>query len=245
MKRILLIFSILLLTSTILSTGLYIHDPKIMERGLYDMVHKQPDVHSFTEAHRIFSEYELVSYDQLPKNVLIENKLQGVRFSKLKFYKIPKQDLYRKVYLNQRFIDFYSLPHFQQSTLFFGNDFYYICLNEKVVKSLFDLKAILEAKGYNSRMIQVISGYRHPSRNDAVGGATNSMHLYGNALDIKVGDVNRDHLTNKTDKDLVYAILNTSLIGNKGGLGFYPGTMVLHMDVRGSRARWDTYKRKI
>ncbi len=245
MKRIILFIFIFVLTSTFLSTGLYMKNPTDMERRLYDLVHKQSDVHSFKEAQHIFSEYNIVRFHQLPKDVVIETKLNDFRFSKLTFYKIPKHDLYRKVYLNQRFIDFYSLPHYQKSTLFFGKDYYYICLNEKVLKSLFDLKDILDTQGCQSAAIQVISGYRHPSRNDAVGGATNSMHLYGNALDIRVGDINGDNQINRTDKDLVYSILNKKLIGNKGGLGFYPGTMVLHMDVRGNRARWDSYRRKV
>ncbi|MFN5641054.1 MAG: YcbK family protein [Sphingobacteriales bacterium] len=245
MKRIILFIFILVFTSTLISTGLYIKNPTDMERRIYDLVHKQADIHSFKEAKRILTEYDIVSFHQLPKDVLIDTKLDDTRFSKLTFYKIPKRDLYRKIYLNQRITDFYSLPQNQKFILFFGKEYYYICLNEKVLKSLFDLKDVLEVNGYNSRGIQVISGYRHPSRNDAVGGATNSMHLYGNALDIRVGDINRDTKADTLDKELVYSILNNTLIGNKGGLGFYPGTMVLHMDVRGTRARWDTYKRKI
>ena len=64
----------------------------------------------------------------------------------------------------------------------------------------------------------------------------------GNPLSI--GDINRDRKADIHDKNIVRNILDSSVIANKGGVGFYPGTMVLHMDVRGHGARWNKYKQK-
>jgi len=61
---------------------------------------------------------------------------------------------------------------------------------------------------------------------------------------LKIGDINQDGTVNQEDKQIVYKILNTDIIANKGGLGFYPTTQIVHMDVRGINARWNNYKRK-
>jgi uncharacterized protein YcbK (DUF882 family) len=68
--------------------------------------------------------------------------------------------------------------------------------------------------------------------------------LFGKAIDLKIGDINQDGSVNQEDKQIVYKILNTDIIANKGGLGFYPNTQILHMDVRGEHARWNYYNRK-
>ena len=46
-------------------------------------------------------------------------------------------------------------------------------------------KLIAVREDYNEPMI-ITSGYRHLAYNDTIGGAKNSPHLYGRAVDIKV-----------------------------------------------------------
>ena len=46
-------------------------------------------------------------------------------------------------------------------------------------------KLIAVREDYNQPMI-ITSGYRHLAYNDTIGGAKNSPHLYGRAVDIKV-----------------------------------------------------------
>lgn len=43
------------------------------------------------------------------------------------------------------------------------------------------------------------------------------------------------------DKQIVLDFLDKEIIGNKGGIGLYPGTKAVHFDVRGHRARWNSY----
>ncbi len=78
--------------------------------------------------------------------------------------------------------------------------------------------------------IHVNSGYRTPSYNKKVGGASKSQHLYAKAGDIRA--------QTKTPKKL-HSIIEKLISGGKmaqGGLGLY--STFVHYDVRGYKARW-------
>ena len=76
-----------------------------------------------------------------------------------------------------------------------------------------------------------------------MGGAPISQHIYGKAVDMIVGDLNKDGSANQQDKKLMMEIVDKKIIRSEGGVGFYPGTMTVHMDTRGFYARWDNFKR--
>jgi uncharacterized protein YcbK (DUF882 family) len=75
--------------------------------------------------------------------------------------------------------------------------------------------------------------------NEAVNGVENSRHILGQAIDIVIGDINRDGGYTVEDKQIVLDILEDKVIRNAGGVGRYPGTRTVHFDTRGFRARWD------
>jgi uncharacterized protein YcbK (DUF882 family) len=78
--------------------------------------------------------------------------------------------------------------------------------------------------------IKIVSGYRTPSYNKKIGGATKSQHLLAKAADIVV--------RSKTPKQLA-AIIEKLIAAKKikqGGLGIYPSW--IHYDVRNGKARW-------
>ncbi len=81
------------------------------------------------------------------------------------------------------------------------------------------------------RPIYVVSGYRTPAYNRAVGGAPRSQHVTGRAADIRVDEL--------SPADLASAI--ESLIDEgamlQGGLGIY--RTWVHYDTRGVRSRWE------
>lgn len=75
--------------------------------------------------------------------------------------------------------------------------------------------------------ILVNSGYRSPSHNKAVGGVSNSQHVFGTAADITIKD--------KTKLKSLKEICDR--LNPNGGVGLNYNTFV-HVDVRGKRARW-------
>lgn len=77
-----------------------------------------------------------------------------------------------------------------------------------------------------NKKIIVTSWYRSPQYNSRIGGANNSQHLSGLAVDFYC-----NHLSSTE----IYNILNIAH-GCKGGLGRYPGHV--HIDLRGVKARW-------
>lgn len=80
--------------------------------------------------------------------------------------------------------------------------------------------------------IVIISGYRSPARNEAVGGAKKSQHMEAKAADIKIAGVPTEEIYNRIDKLMAQGKIKT------GGLGFYPSQNFVHYDTRGVKARW-------
>lgn len=79
-----------------------------------------------------------------------------------------------------------------------------------------------------SRQITVTSWYRPPAINAAVGGASNSRHIYGDAVDFVVDGVHpRD----------VYVMLD-NWWGSQGGLASTYSNAFTHIDCRGYMSRW-------
>lgn len=77
------------------------------------------------------------------------------------------------------------------------------------------------------KAVHVNSGYRTPTYNKKVGGATQSQHCYGMACDI--------HIRFVKPKDIA-SYLET-IMGNKGGIGIYKN--FVHVDVREKKSRWN------
>lgn len=75
--------------------------------------------------------------------------------------------------------------------------------------------------------VLVNSGYRSPTHNKAVGGVSNSQHVFGTAADITIKD--------KTKLKQLKEICDR--LNPNGGVGLNYNTFV-HVDVRGKRARW-------
>lgn len=81
------------------------------------------------------------------------------------------------------------------------------------------------------KKLTITSGYRDPSRNSKVGGAKNSAHLRGNAVDVSTNGMNTN--------DKIKLIQIASAVGI-GGIGVYSNGG-LHFDVEGRRAWGDDY----
>ena len=95
----------------------------------------------------------------------------------------------------------------------------------KVDEELVEKLELLRAELGNQPLI-INSAYRTPEHNKAIGGAENSLHMTGKAVDIaKVDDYDIDEMANIAEE-----------VGFDG-IGRY--SWGIHVDVRGERARWD------
>jgi uncharacterized protein YcbK (DUF882 family) len=95
---------------------------------------------------------------------------------------------------------------------------------------LLDLLHRLHAKLGSEAPFQVISGYRSPATNAALhagsdGVAVHSLHLQGMAIDIRLADRPLD------------AVHRAALDLSAGGVGYYPQSDFVHVDV-GRVRRW-------
>ncbi len=90
------------------------------------------------------------------------------------------------------------------------------------------LHRLAQATG-TQRPFQIISGYRSPATNDMLRGrsrgvATRSLHMTGQAIDIRLADVP------------LAALRDTALAQRIGGVGYYPGSNFVHVDTGRVRA---------
>ncbi len=94
---------------------------------------------------------------------------------------------------------------------------------------LLDLLHGLAATTGTRQPFQIISGYRSPATNQMLrmrshGVASGSLHMQGQAIDVRLGDVALDRL-----RDVALAL-------GRGGVGYYPGSDFVHVDTGRVRA---------
>lgn len=89
------------------------------------------------------------------------------------------------------------------------------------------VNALQKIRSHFGKAVTITSAYRTPSRNKAVGGEAYSQHLYGRAADIKVKGVAPKTVAAYAEK----------LLPKSGGIGIY--STFVHIDVRGTKSRWN------
>jgi len=131
----------------------------------------------------------------------------------------------------------------------------YALVRTRLLQRLETVLGALNARGHEVPTLHVMSGYRTPYYNRAIGNTTEySRHLYGDAADIFVdvdGDGWMDDLTGDGRATRADARYLARLVrrhptpgddGFDGGLGVYgPASHrgpFVHVDLRGHRARW-------
>ena len=122
------------------------------------------------------------------------------------------------------------------------------------------LEQILErvnAHGSNADTLTVMSGYRTPHYNEAIGNVRFSRHLYGDAADIFVDadddgvmdDLNGDGTSDIADAELLASWIDFPAVPDPdaavdGGIGLYGPAQwrgpFVHVDTRGAHARWES-----
>lgn len=134
----------------------------------------------------------------------------------------------------------------------------YLVLREALVDKLELLMTDLRTRGYAAAHLSVMSGFRTPQYNakgvGRLGGrAKDSRHQYGDAADVfvdndrdgRMDDLNRDGRVDTRDAKVVLESverIESNYPELVGGAGLYRATSAhgpfVHVDVRGSRARW-------
>ena len=93
-----------------------------------------------------------------------------------------------------------------------------------IAPGLIDFVADLAGQFGRPDAVQIISGYRSPASNAALharssGVATRSLHMQGMAMDIRVPGAPLERLR------------NAALALRRGGVGYYPASNFVHVDV--------------
>lgn len=132
----------------------------------------------------------------------------------------------------------------------------YLVLKEELILKLELILEKTNQAGHPCDTFHVMSGYRTPFYNEAIGNVKYSRHIYGDAVDIfidqnpqdgNMDDLNKDRKIDYRDATVLYGIIDelsrTSVFRRLlGGLAWYKRTdshgPFVHVDVRGSRARW-------
>jgi uncharacterized protein YcbK (DUF882 family) len=131
----------------------------------------------------------------------------------------------------------------------------YALVRTRLLQRLERVLGALNARGHDVPTLYVMSGYRTPYYNRAIGNTTEySRHLYGDAADVFVdtdGDRWMDDLTGDgraTRADARYLARLVKAIPTPGDRQFHGGLGVygpashrgpfVHVDLRGYRARW-------
>ncbi len=154
--------------------------------------------------------------------------------------------------------DIFITPHFQLKQFLCKQTSgwpKYLVVNPKLLVKLEYLVSELKTSGIDANTVFIMSGYRTPYYNKAIGNVKFSRHVFGDAADIYIDnnmdgvidDLNSDGQNNMSDALIIHSIIskmdndseNDHLIG---GMGSYKRnaahTYFIHVDTRGYKARW-------
>lgn len=163
------------------------------------------------------------------------------QLNNMTYYIIKLPDLNKRIVGKFCIKDFIAPDkYYRQSLLALGGEqTMYWLVDKKMLYMFLELIQQLDKLGYDKYAYSIRNSHRHPMWNkEKWKGAKFSQHIYGRAVDLRVGDVNKDGVADQKDKKIMIDILE-KIVGNKGGLGLYPHSMCLHFDSRGFRARWN------
>ncbi len=132
----------------------------------------------------------------------------------------------------------------------------YVVLKANLLLKLENILGSLNRNGHKVDRLTIMSGYRTPFYNRAIGNVPNSRHVFGGAADFyiddnpqdgRMDDINADGRVDRADAQWLAAFINAMSqrgeFGKRiGGIGIYGSNSVrgpfVHVDVRGSHARW-------
>ena len=213
----------------------------------YDLKSSQKKITSKAEIDSIFSRFKIVPYNEMEQSYLTNTKSYKQKYRSMlrnkKYYVLEKDDLFKYIAGGVRIKDLLPKKDIYYKECIKKNKNIYWLIDKRVIYKLLELQLELEKMGYDPDGFTVRNGYRYPSYNEKIGGASRSRHIVGEAIDITVGDIDKNgKYQEEKDKKIVLDLLTTKILKNTGGIGKYPGTRSVHFDVRsGKNKRWDSY----
>lgn len=114
---------------------------------------------------------------------------------------------------------------------FFSGEFDCKCKRTSCKKGYYPLaivdliKALQELRDIIACPIKIVSGYRCEAHNKKVGGAPESYHVKGMAVDIEIPKIGKEKLLEAVKK-----------VKRIKGIGIYPTW--IHLDIRAKKANW-------
>ena len=187
----------------------------------YDFSTKQQPIQKRADIDKILEQLVPIRYQDLPKEYL-ETTLSNLP----SFKKMLEKNTYYQVKGDQLFL--FVVGDFRIKHFLPRDDYYYDHLsslgddhvlnwliNKELLYEILALQDALYDKGYNETGFEIVNGFRHPSYNAAVGGASKSRHVKGEAVDISIGDINDDGWATQEDKQIVLDILEKEIIKDK------------------------------
>lgn len=212
---------------------------------IYDWKHPQLPVTTYKGIDSVLKNFEEVAYTKLDTGYLHYSKSEEKKYRSIlearRYYVVRGEDIFCFLTGKFRVKDFLVKDKFYYRNLRHLHDCekQYFLVDKKLLYALLDLQNELEKNGYDRNGFRINYAHRHPLLNVEVGGASVSYHIRGQAIDLVILDINKDGLATKDDKKIVLDLLENKIIREKGGIGRYPWSMVVHFDVRGFKARWD------
>ena len=188
--------------------------------------------------------------------------LNGYRIGKYPSEKYKNKENYRNppgfIEVNEENKDVYLSPHFQLKQFLCKQKSgwpKYVVIKQRMLMKLELVLEKLNESGINVTTLFLMSAYRTPFYNKAIGNVKYSRHIFGDAIDLYVDDnydavmddLNKDGIISMKDAEVIQSIVNkmdndpeyNNLLG---GMGKYnknaAHTYFIHIDTRGYKARW-------
>ncbi len=211
----------------------------------YDWFHQNQEVNTKAKIDKVLSGLKKINFTELDSEYLNYTKSNEPKYKKLlkrlEYCRLQRTDLNKKIVGQFRLKEFICKDDYYHDCIMSRGEEIKCILNPKIFYKTLELLKELENSGYNKYGFRIVNGHRHPEYNEKIGGAKLSRHIKGEAVDIVVEDINEDGYANKKDKDIILDLLENKIIKDEGGIGLYPGTDNVHYDVRGTKARWNSY----
>ena len=212
---------------------------------IYDIRNDNHPLYSKQEITDVLATIATMPYSELNGEYLEYTKSAHPKYKPLlkdlTYYKVSRDDMQRRVVGPFRLKQFMCKDEYYIDCALGKEPFVPLPINPQLFYKTLELLDELNRLGYNEDGFVIVNGHRHPAYNEKIGGAKLSRHIKGEAVDISIYDINGDGYTDKKDKQIVLDILDKTVIKDKGGIGLYPGTDNVHYDVRGSKARWNSF----